>query len=378
MYNVPVSIFNHQKRPRQALYADPQSQGSMNRQTNVQPQNKLQVDLMPVQGFSLDQRPGNQKQGIHCQRSTDFNKLGSTVYPPKPQERGRGRGGPSPQSNYQSGQSQSTFRSQGQNAQTQSWKMSPQNRSQVVTSKNTQQSQVQSQTSQMNVSARKRANETPQNNKFGHSINSQNLQQRSGGISAQRALKFGGAIPHNPTPTAGAPAPNLYSSVKMPNMYNTASLVNLPHPATDSKNSVKLEKSVEEKISLNKDLHVITTTIAGVKKWNKYKEQVQLIFEVYGVVDSALVKDSSGMTKEFLLRDEQDSMQCIFYEIDRSIPRLTRGQWHRLLGNFNERCQKFHCVSVRATDQEERILGKRLVAVSSKTMETIAKTLREV
>ncbi|KAL3856452.1 hypothetical protein ACJMK2_011209 [Sinanodonta woodiana] len=380
MYHVPVSIFNHQKRPRQALYADPQAQGAMNKQTNVQPQNKLPVDLMPVQGFSLDQWPGNQKQRVPCQQNTNFNKLGSTVYPPKPQEKGRGRGGPAPQSQYQNGQSPSTFQSQGQNAQTQTWKRTPQNISQVFTSKNSQQLPTQP---QMNASGRKRANETPQNNKFGQSINSHNLQQRSGGTSVQRTLKFGIDVPHNPKLPAGAPAPSLHSSAKGSSKHNTTSLVNLPNPATasfptDSKNILKLEKSVEEKITLNKDLHVITATVAGVKKWSKYKEQVPLMFEVFGVVDSALVKDSSGMAKEFLLRDEQESMQCIFYEIDRSIPRLTRGHWHRLLGNFNERCQKFHCVSVRATDQEERTLGKRLVAVSTKAMETIVRTLREV
>ena len=34
-----------------------------------------------------------------------------------------------------------------------------------------------------------------------------------------------------------------------------------------------------------------------------------------GLLDSATVRDSTGTGKEFMLRDDTDSIKCVFYEI---------------------------------------------------------------
>lgn len=39
------------------------------------------------------------------------------------------------------------------------------------------------------------------------------------------------------------------------------------------------------------------------------------VYIFLGIIDSALLRDKTSTGKEFVLRDEQDSIPCVFYEI---------------------------------------------------------------
>ncbi|XP_060078407.1 spermatogenesis-associated protein 22-like [Ylistrum balloti] len=148
-----------------------------------------------------------------------------------------------------------------------------------------------------------------------------------------------------------------------------------PSSTTQKKDPQKPPKKTENKA--DKTLHLITSTIQGIKHWSKYRDTINMIFEVYGVVDSALMQDPSGTGKEFLMKDEQDSMQCVFYEIDRQLPRLTRGHWHRCVGTMDERSGKFKCVSVRPASMEEKDISKLSVKKSDNFLWDFTKTTPE-
>ncbi|XP_060558831.1 spermatogenesis-associated protein 22-like [Ruditapes philippinarum] len=92
------------------------------------------------------------------------------------------------------------------------------------------------------------------------------------------------------------------------------------------------KKNTDQKtalMELKKSLHFLTVDVAEMKHWNKFKDSVQIIFELFGQLDSATTKGSMEC-KEFLIRDEKkNDVTCVFYEIDRQLPKITRGQWYR-------------------------------------------------
>ncbi|KAJ8312728.1 hypothetical protein KUTeg_010101 [Tegillarca granosa] len=136
--------------------------------------------------------------------------------------------------------------------------------------------------------------------------------------------------------------------------------------------------SRKAKVDIDNSLHVISTSIRGMQHWSKYKDRFPMLFEVYGIIDSALLRDKTCTGKEFVLRDEQDSIQCIFYEIDRQLPRLIRGQWHRCVGNFDSRRGQLKCVSVRpVTKGDERQMFKSNVAMVENYLQQMTRSLPE-
>ncbi|XP_046569950.1 uncharacterized membrane protein DDB_G0293934-like isoform X2 [Haliotis rubra] len=106
-------------------------------------------------------------------------------------------------------------------------------------------------------------------------------------------------------------------------------------------------------------LRVLCSSVAMVKRSALQNDQLgPHLLEVFGVLDSAVVADKSGTGKEFVLRDETDAVHCIFYEIDRSLPRLIRGQWQRCVGTVEHKSGRLKCVSVRAAGPDEKHLAK--------------------
>ncbi|GFO26100.1 spermatogenesis-associated protein 22 [Plakobranchus ocellatus] len=126
----------------------------------------------------------------------------------------------------------------------------------------------------------------------------------------------------------------------------------------------------DEKPTPDTSLRIFTCPIASIKSWVEFKVTTfPVMFEVYGVLDSATVKDLTRTGKEFVLRDDTDSIKCIFYEIDRDLPRLTRGQVHRVVGSFDNRHRVLKVVSVRPAQKEERSVCQAASALSQAEME---------
>lgn len=59
------------------------------------------------------------------------------------------------------------------------------------------------------------------------------------------------------------------------------------------------------------------------------------------------------MSKEFVIRDEWNRMSCVYYEIDRCLEKLLRGDYLRLVGSYNLKTEVFTCVSVRKASNKD-------------------------
>ncbi|XP_059139058.1 spermatogenesis-associated protein 22-like isoform X2 [Physella acuta] len=121
-------------------------------------------------------------------------------------------------------------------------------------------------------------------------------------------------------------------------------------------------------------MRIFTCAISVLKSWTSSKISTGLVmFEVYGVVDSATLKDKSGTGKEFMLRDDTSSIKCIFYEIDRQLPRLIRGQVYRVVGMVNPKTETLKVVSVRLAEKDERQICQVASETSQREMDNLAR-----
>ncbi|XP_013929021.1 PREDICTED: spermatogenesis-associated protein 22, partial [Thamnophis sirtalis] len=69
-------------------------------------------------------------------------------------------------------------------------------------------------------------------------------------------------------------------------------------------------KAKEKKNSLR----ILSAVIKSMKHWSQYSTKTPLLFEVLGVLDSAVTPGQFG-SKTFLLRDGKETVTCVFYEI---------------------------------------------------------------
>ncbi|XP_042298533.1 spermatogenesis-associated protein 22 [Sceloporus undulatus] len=124
-------------------------------------------------------------------------------------------------------------------------------------------------------------------------------------------------------------------------------------------------------------LRILSAVIESMKHWSQYADKTPLLFEVLGVLDSAVTPGPYG-AKTFLLRDGKESVPCAFYEIDRDLPRLIRGRVHRCMGNYDAKRKVFRCVSVRPATANEEQTFQDFVRVADLEMGKYVKTSNEV
>nr|XP_020664692.1 spermatogenesis-associated protein 22 isoform X2 [Pogona vitticeps] len=124
-------------------------------------------------------------------------------------------------------------------------------------------------------------------------------------------------------------------------------------------------------------LRIISVVIESMKHWSQYADKTPLLYEVLGVLDSAVTPGSYG-AKTFLLRDGKESVSCVFYEIDRELPRLIRGRVHRCVGNYDPQRKVFKCVSVRPATVPEQQTFRDFVQVADREMGKYVKVSNEV
>ncbi|XP_074779333.1 spermatogenesis-associated protein 22 [Athene noctua] len=118
-------------------------------------------------------------------------------------------------------------------------------------------------------------------------------------------------------------------------------------------NKTQVVSSSQLKMKEKTNLRIISAVIESMRHWTQYAHKTALLFEVLGTLDSAVAPGAYG-AKYFLLRDGKEILPCVFYEIDRDLPRLIRGRVHRCMGTYDTKWNIFKCVSVRpATTQEQ-------------------------
>ncbi|NWS47996.1 SPT22 protein, partial [Probosciger aterrimus] len=123
-------------------------------------------------------------------------------------------------------------------------------------------------------------------------------------------------------------------------------------------------------------LRIISAVIESMKHWSQYAYKTALLFEVLGTLDSAVTPGAYG-AKNFLLRDGKESLPCVFYEIDRELPRLIRGRVHRCMGNYDAKKNIFKCVSVRPATIQEQNTFQEFVRIADVEMTAYVKTVNE-
>ncbi|XP_038021695.2 spermatogenesis-associated protein 22 isoform X1 [Anas platyrhynchos] len=124
-------------------------------------------------------------------------------------------------------------------------------------------------------------------------------------------------------------------------------------------------------------LRIISAVIESMKHWSQYAYKTALLFEVLGTLDSAVTSGAYG-AKNFLLRDGKESLPCVFYEIDRELPRLIRGRVHRCMGNYDTKRNIFKCVSVRPATIPEQNTFQEFVKIADVEMTAYVKTINEI
>ncbi|NXC24515.1 SPT22 protein, partial [Campylorhamphus procurvoides] len=123
-------------------------------------------------------------------------------------------------------------------------------------------------------------------------------------------------------------------------------------------------------------LRILSAVIESIRHWGQYSYKTALLFEVLGTLDSAVTPGAYG-AKNFLLRDGKETLPCVFYEIDRELPRLIRGRVHRCMGNYDAKKNIFKCVSVRPATAQEQNTFQDFVRIADVEMTAYVKTMNE-
>lgn len=123
--------------------------------------------------------------------------------------------------------------------------------------------------------------------------------------------------------------------------------------AAAQKTDTPSKNQVTAKPALDRSLRIIATDLGGIKNWEHLRGMLSFLFEIYAQVNSATVKVPDIDAKKFNIKEGAALMDCIFYEIDHSLPKLTRGKLYRIVGSFDSHQNVIKCVSVREALPEE-------------------------
>lgn len=179
-----------------------------------------------------------------------------------------------------------------------------------------------------------------------------------------RGTPFTGGIPIDNSPARGA-------------VYPGESKIFCNGPQTSDRFQKEKQQNKKQSEKIDPSLHVMTLHALSVPHWAKYRDNIHMIFEVFGIIDSAVIRDATGTHREFILRDEQHHLKCVFYEIDRELQKLTRGHWHRCVGTYDIKNGCFKCVSVRPASMEEKNHGQQLAVSTNELLKQMTRHLPE-
>uniref|UniRef100_A0A8D2IEE7 Spermatosis associated 22 n=1 Tax=Urocitellus parryii TaxID=9999 RepID=A0A8D2IEE7_UROPR len=122
---------------------------------------------------------------------------------------------------------------------------------------------------------------------------------------------------------------------------------------------------------------IISAVTESMKYCCEHAQKTVLLFEVLAVLDSA-VTPGPYYSKNFLMRDGKNTLPCVFYEIDRELPRLIRGRVHRCIGNYDQKKNIFKCVSVRPASVSEQKTFQTFVKIVDAEMSYYTKVMNEI
>ncbi|XP_045680498.1 spermatogenesis-associated protein 22 [Phyllostomus hastatus] len=164
-----------------------------------------------------------------------------------------------------------------------------------------------------------------------------------------------------------------FMSIFQQNQFKKKKLDDIPEE-TSLKNASLYQLKFKEK---ENSLRLISAVIESMKYWREHAPQTVLLFEILAVLDSA-VTPGPYYSKTFLMRDGKNTLPCIFYEIDRELPRLIRGRVYRCVGNYDQKKNIFKCVSVRSASVSEQKTFQAFVKIVDTEMKYYTNVMNEM
>ncbi|GAB6030309.1 spermatoproteinsis associated 22, variant 3 [Chamberlinius hualienensis] len=73
-----------------------------------------------------------------------------------------------------------------------------------------------------------------------------------------------------------------------------------------------------------------TSSVGAVKEWKRYRDEVHMLVEIFGILESINPDPVNIGGKRIVISDQGNVLLCLFYEIDRQLPKLTLKQWIRV------------------------------------------------
>ncbi|XP_047687540.1 spermatogenesis-associated protein 22 isoform X2 [Prionailurus viverrinus] len=157
------------------------------------------------------------------------------------------------------------------------------------------------------------------------------------------------------------------------NQFKKKMLDYIPEESTLKEDSLYQLKLKEK----DNSLRIISAVIESMKYWCEHAQKTVLLFEILAVLDSA-VTPGPYYSKTFLMRDGKNTLPCVFYEIDRELPRLIRGRVHRCVGNYDQKKNIFKCVSVRPASVSEQKTFQAFVKIADAEMRYYTNIMSEI
>ncbi|XP_015841336.1 spermatogenesis-associated protein 22 isoform X1 [Peromyscus maniculatus bairdii] len=145
---------------------------------------------------------------------------------------------------------------------------------------------------------------------------------------------------------------------------------------TPGENTLK-EAPLRQLKEKDNSLRIISAVIESMRYWRAQVQKTVLLFEILAVLDSA-VTPGPHYSKTFLMRDGKNTLPCVFYEIDRELPRLIRGRVHRCVGHYDPDKNIFKCVSVRPASASEQKTFQAFVTIADAEMKYHTKIMNEM
>lgn len=170
----------------------------------------------------------------------------------------------------------------------------------------------------------------------------------------------------------------------------TAKPVSAPNPVTPRKTSQNQNKTIDitpsasskkcnlpTRFSNERLLCFLTVPIPMLKQWKRYRDEVQMLVEVIGVLESCTVDSKKPSVKWLKLQDQGHFLDCFFCEMDRCLPNLALKQYYRCVGTIT-REGTLLCVSIRPATKQEEKWKNTLMSLSAKAMYKQMAKLSEV
>ncbi|XP_031558230.1 spermatogenesis-associated protein 22-like [Actinia tenebrosa] len=111
---------------------------------------------------------------------------------------------------------------------------------------------------------------------------------------------------------------------------------------------------------------VLTTSIKNLMDWEEFRGKMTFIFEIFGILESAVSTGISNNSKTFILKDDTGSIRCTFWEMT-----------YRCIGSMDRMKRSFNCVTVRPSTLAELHSAKISIACAQLVMQAYIATFRE-